>query len=158
MTIGIGESLPNATLRAMVDGNQTALETGALFSGKKAVLFGLPGAFTPTCNNSHLPGFLENAEAIRQKGVDLIAVVSVNDVHVMNAWANASRNEGRILFLADGGAELARATGLAAEIPGMGTRFKRFSMIVENGVVKALNIETERGVNVSGAATILQQL
>jgi peroxiredoxin len=158
MTIKVGDALPNVTLRTMAEGGLAAVETGAIFAGKKAVLFGVPGAFTPTCSNNHLPGYLENATAIRARGVDLIAVVSVNDVHVMAAWAAANHNEGRVLFLADGSGDLARATGLGVDIPGMGYRYKRFSMLLDNGVVQSLHVETERGVNVSGAARMLELL
>jgi peroxiredoxin len=137
------------------------VNTGDFFAGKKVVLFGVPGAFTPTCSMNHLPGFIENHDAILAKGADAIAVVSVNDHHVMNAWAKASGGEGKITFLADGSADFAKATGLDADLSkaGMGTRLKRFSMIVEDGVVKSLNIEEAAGkAEISGAARILEQL
>jgi glutaredoxin/glutathione-dependent peroxiredoxin len=122
------------------------------------VLFGLPGAFTPTCSMNHLPGFIERAEAIRAKGVDTIACTAVNDVHVMKAWSKHSGADGKILMLGDGNVTFAKAIGLDVDIPGMGLRSKRYSMIVDNGVVKALNVEDKSGVNVSGADTILTQL
>jgi peroxiredoxin len=125
------------------------------------VLFGVPGAFTPTCNNNHLPGYIENRDAILARGVDQIAVVAVNDVFVMNAWARASGGDGKILFLADGSGDFARAAGLDLDLSkgGLGHRLKRFSAIVEDGTVTALNIEDAPGtVASSGAATILEQL
>jgi glutaredoxin/glutathione-dependent peroxiredoxin len=125
------------------------------------VLFGVPGAFTPTCSNNHLPGYIENCDAILAKGVDQIAVVSVNDHHVMSAWARFSGGEGKILFLADGNGAFAKAIGLDADMSpaGMGTRVKRFSMIVDDGVVTTLNLEELPGKAInSGAARILEQL
>jgi len=137
-----------------------ALSTDVIFAGRTVVLFGLPGAFTPTCNMNHLPGFLLAHDDIKAHGVDTIACTAVNDIHVMKAWGKATESEGKILMLADGNGEFARACGLEFDLTaaGMGQRSKRYAMIVEDGVVKTLNIETERGVNVSGAETIMQQL
>ena len=131
-----------------------------IFAGKKVVLFGVPGAFTPTCSNNHLPGYLENLDAIKARGVDTIAVIATNDVHVMGAWARFSGGEGKLLYLADGSGDFARATGLDVDLSqaGMGLRNKRFSLIAEDGVVKAINVESKPGVNESGAAHILGQL
>jgi glutaredoxin/glutathione-dependent peroxiredoxin len=160
MTIAIGDTLPNADfLVPTADGNQK-MSTAHVFDGRKVVLFAVPGAFTPTCSMNHLPGFVAELDAIKAKGVDSIVCTSVNDVHVMKAWAKQSGAEGKILMLADGNAEFARACGLAVDlaVAGMGERSKRYSMIVDNGVVKALNVESQSGVNVSGAETILQQL
>jgi peroxiredoxin len=144
----------------MTPDGQQKLSTDVVFAGRKVVLFGLPGAFTPTCNMNHLPGFLLAYDDIKAKGVDTIACTSVNDVFVMSAWSKATGADGKIMMLADGSAEFAKAVGLEFDLiaAGMGLRSKRYSMIVENGVVKTLNIETERGVNVSGAETIMQQL
>jgi peroxiredoxin len=161
MTIAPGAKLPDATFKTMTPDGAANVTTGDFFTGKKVVLFGVPGAFTPTCSMNHLPGFIENNDAIKAKGVDAIAVVSVNDHHVMNAWAKASGGDGRITFLADGNADFAKAVGLDMDMSkgGMATRFKRFSMIVEDGVVTALNIEDSPGkAEVSGAARILEQL
>ena len=112
-----------------------------VFAGRKVVLFGLPGAFTPTCSMNHLPGFLENRDVILSKGVDEIAVVAVNDHHVMKAWSEATGGKGKILFLADGAAKFTKAIGMDADMGPMGLRSKRFSMIVEDGVVRQLNVE-----------------
>lgn len=161
MTIEVGAKLPEATFRVMTEDGPKEVSTADYFGGRKIVLFGVPGAFTPTCSNNHLPGFLENHDAILARGVDHIAVVSLNDVHVMGAWARFTGGEGKIDYLADGNGEFARATGLAADMSGagFGTRFMRFSMIVDDGKVSAINIETQRGQAVeSSAARILEQL
>ena len=161
MTIAPGERLPDATLKTMTADGAANVSTGDFFAGKKVVLFGVPGAFTPTCSMNHLPGFLENHDAILAKGADAIAVVSVNDVFVMNAWSKSAGNDGKITFLADGSADFAKAVGLDNDLSkaGMGTRYKRFSMIVDDGVVKTINIEEAPGkAEISGAARILEQL
>lgn len=160
MTISVGEKLPEATFNTMTADGAKSLTTADVFSGKTVVLFGVPGAFTPTCSNNHLPGYLENHAAILARGVDTIAVVAVNDQFVMGAWANFTGGEGKLLYLADGNGDFVRAAGLQADMSefAMGTRSKRFSMIVKDGVVTALNIETKSGVNESGAAKILEQL
>lgn len=161
MTIAIGDKLPQATFKTMTADGARNLTTDEIFAGKKVVLFAVPGAFTPTCSNNHLPGYLENHDAIIARGVDTIAVVSVNDVHVMGAWARFSGGEGKILFLADGSGDFARAIGLDLDLSaaGMGLRSKRFSMIVEDGKVTQLNIEGSPGQAIdSGAARILEQL
>jgi glutaredoxin/glutathione-dependent peroxiredoxin len=156
--IKIGDKLPAAEFISFNAEGQLKLTTAQVFADKKVVLFGLPGAFTPTCSMNHLPGFIERAEAIRAKGVDTIACTAVNDVHVMKAWSKHSGADGKILMLGDGNVTFAKAIGLDVDIPGMGLRSKRYSMIVDNGVVKALNVEDKSGVNVSGADTILTQL
>ena len=158
--IAIGEKLPAATLKTMTADGAKDLTTADVFSGKKVVLFAVPGAFTPTCSNNHLPGYLENHAAILAKGVDTIAVVAVNDHHVMAAWARFSGGEGKILYLADGNATFVKSIGLDGDMSagGLGLRSRRFSMIVEDGVVKTLNVETKPGVSESGAAKILEQL
>jgi peroxiredoxin len=158
--IAIGEKLPAATLKTMTADGAKDLTTDDVFAGKKVVLFAVPGAFTPTCSNNHLPGYLENRDAMLAKGVDTIAVLAVNDPHVMGAWARFTGGEGKIQFLADGSGTFVKSIGLDNDLSaaGMGLRSKRFSMIVDNGVVKALNIETKPGVSESGAAKILEQL
>ena len=160
MTIQIGDKLPDAEFATMTADGQQKVATDVIFAGRKVVLFGVPGAFTPTCSMNHLPGFLTHLDAIKAKGVDTIACVTVNDVHVVNAWAKNSGADGKITMLADGNGTFARATGLELDlnVAGMGLRNKRYSMIVDDGVVKALNIEDKSGVNVSGADTILEQL
>ncbi|TGQ35727.1 MULTISPECIES: peroxiredoxin [unclassified Mesorhizobium] len=160
MTISVGDKLPDATFKTMTADGAKAITTAEIFSGKKVVLFGVPGAFTPTCSNNHLPSYLENHDAILARGVDTIAVVSVNDVHVMGAWARFTGGEGKMLYLADGNGDFAKSIGLDADFSsgGMGLRSKRFSMIVDDGKVTALNVETKPGVDESGAAHILGQL
>ncbi|HWK65255.1 MAG TPA: peroxiredoxin [Rhizobiaceae bacterium] len=161
MTIAIGEKLPAATFKIATDDGVKNATTAEIFSGKKVVLFGVPGAFTPTCSNNHLPGYLENHDAILAKGVDQIAVVAVNDQFVMRAWARFTGGEDKILFLADGSGDFVKSIGLDADLSagGLGLRSKRFSMIVEDGKVTALNIEDAPGqAVVSGAARILEQL
>ena len=160
MTVEPGDKLPAAEFSVMTADGQQKLSTDVVFAGRKVVLFAVPGAFTPTCSMNHLPGFLRELEAIKAKGVDTIACTSVNDVHVMNAWAKSTGAEGKIMMLADGNGDFARAVGLNVTLTaaGMGERSRRYSMIVDNGVVKALNVEEKSGVNVSGADTILTQL
>lgn len=158
MTISVGERLPDATFKIRVDGEYVDASTADVFSGKKIVLFAVPGAFTPTCSMNHLPGFLENRDVILSKGVDEIAVLAVNDHHVMKAWSEASGGKGKILFLADGAAKFTKAVGMDVEMGPLGLRSRRYSMIVEDGVVKSLNIEEKSGTEVSGAANILSQL
>ncbi len=160
MTIAVGEKLPEATFKTMTSDGAKDLSTADIFAGKKVVLFGVPGAFTPTCSNNHLPGYLENFDAIKARGVDTIAVVATNDAFVMGAWARFTGGEGKILFIADGSGDIARAPGLDVDLSqhGMGLRNKRFSLIADDGVVTAINVESKPGVNESGAAHILGQL
>jgi len=161
MTISVGDKLPEASFKTMGADGATTVTTAEVFGGKKVGLFAVPGAFTPTCSNNHLPGYLENRDAILARGVDTIAVVAVNDVHVMNAWARFTGGEGKILFLADGNGDFVKSIGLDLDLSGggMGLRAKRFSMIVDDGKVTALNIEGAPGQAVeSGAAKLLEQL
>lgn len=160
MTISVGERLPDAKFRVMTPDGAVEKSTADVFAGKKVVLFAVPGAFTPTCHKNHLPGYIEQADAIRAKGVDEIAVVAVNDHHVMGAWAKATGGEGKILFLADGAGLFTKAIGLDNDLiaSGLGIRSKRYAMIVDDGVVTALNIEDAPGVTVSGAAAVLEML
>lgn len=161
MTISVGDKLPDATFKVKTDDGVKDMSTAEIFGGKKVVLFGVPGAFTPTCSNNHLPGFLENFDALRSRGVDTIAVISTNDHHVMYAWAKFTGGEGKLLFLADGSAAFAKATGLDLDLSagGMGLRFKRFAMVVEDGTVTTLNIEDQPGQAVqSGGAKIIEAL
>jgi len=161
MTIAVGDRLPDASFKVVTADGAADKTTAEIFEGRKVVLFAVPGAFTPTCSNNHLPGFLENRDAILAKGVDDIAVVAVNDQHVMRAWARFTNGEGRIQFLADGNASFTRAIGMEIDLSGggLGTRSRRYSMIVDDGVVKAINIEESPGkAEASGAANILSQL
>jgi glutaredoxin/glutathione-dependent peroxiredoxin len=160
MTIKIGDKIPHAEFDIPgVDGPEKKT-TDDIFKGKKVVLFAVPGAFTPTCNAQHLPGYVIDHDALKAKGVDTIACTATNDVFVMKAWGKATASEGKVLMLADGNGAFAKACGLDKDLSpyGMGHRSSRYSMIVDNGVVKALNIETKSGVNVSGSDTILSQL
>ncbi len=161
MPIKVGDKLPNATFRVMTGEGPKPRTTDDIFKGKKVALFAVPGAFTPTCNNLHMPSFLNNAAAIKGKGVDTIAVTGVNDVFVMEAWKKATHAEGKIDFLADGNGDFAKAIDMAFDGSGngLGTRSKRYSMLVENGVVKKLNIEDAPGkCDISGGQALLGQL
>ncbi|MBC2858227.1 peroxiredoxin [Stappia sp. 28M-7] len=160
MTIKVGDTLPETKFKIMTADGPAERSSSDLFAGRTVVLFAVPGAFTPTCHNNHLPGFVEHADTILSKGVDEIAVVSVNDVFVMNAWAKATGAE-KITFLADGSADFAKAIGLELDASGagLGIRSKRYAMIVKDGKVTALNIEEMPGkAEVSGAAGILAAL
>ena len=143
MTISAGDRLPDATFKVMTPHGPADTTTEELTKGRRVVLFGVPGAFTPTCDRNHLPGFLNNIDAIRAKGIDEVAVVAVNDVFVMDAWAKSTGAEGKITFLADGSATFTRAAGLDLDASGfgLGIRSQRYSMLVEDGVVKVLHVE-----------------
>ena len=161
MTIAIGDKLPAATLKEKTAEGVSDIDLDAFLKGRKIVLFAVPGAFTPTCSQNHLPGFLENRDSFHGKGVDEIVVVSVNDHHVMQAWAKASGGEGKIRYLADGSAVFAKAIGLDIDLSagGLGIRSKRYSMLIEDGTIIQLNVEDSPGkAEISGAATLLGQL
>jgi peroxiredoxin len=161
MAIKVGDRLPNVTLRLISEDGPLPVATNDFFGGKKVVLFGLPGAFTPTCHKNHLPGFIANEQAFKDKGIDAIAMTAVNDHFVLSAWAKATGADGKINFLADGNGEFAKAVGLEfdAAAGGLGVRSKRYSMLVEDGVVKKLNVEEAPGkVDLSGAEHILAEI
>jgi glutaredoxin/glutathione-dependent peroxiredoxin len=161
MAIAIGDRLPEATFRVLGREGIETVSTGEVFSGKKVVLFAVPGAFTPTCHLKHLPGFIENAKAFKKKGVDKIVCVAVNDPFVLAAWEKKSDGKGKVLFLSDGNAEFTRKIGMDFDGSGigLGTRSKRYAALVEDGVVKALNVEESPGVAVaSTAAKMLERL
>lgn len=161
MTIKVGDKLPQATFRIMTADGPAAKTTEDLFKGRKVVLFAVPGAFTPTCHKNHLPGFVEKAAAIKAKGVDAILTTSTNDVFVLDAWAKATGAAGTLEFLSDGNGDFAKAIGLSMDGTGfgMGIRSQRYSMLVEGGVVKSLNVEDAPGkADASGAETMLGQL
>jgi len=160
MTIKVGDKIPSATLMQMKDGGPKPVKTDDLFAGKKVVLFALPGAFTPTCSAKHLPSFVQNADAIKAKGIDTIACVSVNDAFVMGAWGEQQKFGDKIMMLGDGNGDLTRALGLEMDGSrfGMGKRSQRFAMIVDNGVVTKLNVEEPGAFAVSSAEHVLTQL
>ncbi len=161
MAISIGDKLPDTKFKFKGKDGPQEISTGDLFDGKKVVLFAVPGAFTPTCTMNHLPGFLKHLEEIKAKGVDEVAVVSVNDLFVMDEWAKSTGGKDKIHFLSDGAADFTKAVGLELDLSaaGLGLRSKRYSMIVDDGKVTALNIEEAPGVaELSGAAAILEQL
>ena len=159
MSIKVGEPIPSSTLSVMTDTGPEPISTHELFSGKKVVLFSVPGAFTPTCSAKHLPGFVEHAEAILARGVDTIACMAVNDVFVMHAWGKSARAE-NILMLADGNGEFTGALGLELDATafGMGQRSQRFALIAENGRVTDLFIEGPGEFRVSSADHVLSKL
>ena len=160
MAIQVGDRIPDVTLRAVAAGREREISTGELFRGKRAVLFAVPGAFTPTCSDYHLPGFVELAGEIRARGVDLIACVAVNDHFVMDAWGKAREVGDKILMLADGNGDFARALGMDADITrfGLGVRSRRYAALIEDGVVKALNLDQPGRFEASSAERILESL
>jgi glutaredoxin/glutathione-dependent peroxiredoxin len=160
MTIKVGDRMPAGRFMRMGANGPEPLTTDDLFKGKKVVLFSVPGAFTPTCSAKHLPGFVDNVDKLKGKGVDTIACMAVNDVFVMKAWGDSAKATGNIEMLADGNGEYARALGLELDATkfGMGTRGKRFSVIVDDGVVTALNVEPAGEFGVSSAEHALGQL
>jgi peroxiredoxin len=160
MSIKAGERMPLGTLKTMGPDGPKDVKTEELFRGKKVVLFSVPGAFTPTCDAKHLPGFVQLADQLKAKGADTIACMSVNDVFVMNAWGNASNVAGKVLMLADGNGEYSRALGLELDGRefGLGMRGQRFAIIVKDGVVERVNIEAPREFKVSSAEHLLTQL
>jgi peroxiredoxin len=161
MTLSVGDRVPAANLFEPGESGPEKLTTDALFGGRKVVLVGMPGAFTPTCHRNHLPGFLENRDAMLSKGVDEIVVLTTNDTHVLRAWAESSGGKGKVRFVSDGNADFIEQAGLSFDGSGtgMGTRARRFAMIVDNGVVTALAVEEKAGQTaVSTAAQILEKL
>ena len=161
MSVKAGDKIPQATLMHMTDAGPAPISTEELFSGKTVALFALPGAFTPTCSNQHLPGFIEKSEELRAAGVDTIVCLSVNDAFVMDAWGKQQGAAGKVMMVGDGNAELTEKLGLSMDGSGfgMGTRSHRYSMIVRDGVVEQLNMEGNPGQAVdSGAENLLSQL
>ena len=160
MAIQVGDKIPAVDLQVKGANGVETINTEALFSGKKVVLFALPGAFTPTCSASHLPGYVANSDALMDKGVDLIVCLSVNDAHVMHAWGEQQKVEDRVMMLADGSAHFTRAVGLEVDLDagGMGLRSQRYAMVVNDGIVETLNLEAPREFKVSDAETILASL
>ncbi len=160
MTIAVGDKIPDVELRRMGKREPETLRSLDVLGHGKVVVFGLPGAFTPTCSDFHLPGFIVGAEDLKAKGVDLIACVSVNDAYVMGAWGIAQGAGEAVMMLADGNGEFTRALGLESDktAAGLGMRSQRYAMVLEDGVVSYLGVETEPGVSVSGADAVLATL
>ncbi|MFC3068554.1 peroxiredoxin [Phenylobacterium soli] len=160
MTIKVGDKLPNVTLTQATAEGPKPVSSEEFFKGRKVALFALPGAFTPTCSAKHLPGFKQLSQDIKGKGVDVIACLSVNDAFVMRAWGEDQAVGEDIVMLADGGAEFTKAVGLDFDASkfGMGLRSQRYSMIVEDGVVKELNVEAPGEFKVSSAEYLMAQL
>jgi glutaredoxin/glutathione-dependent peroxiredoxin len=160
MTIQVGDKVPAVKLKQMTPEGMKDVDTGEFFAGKKVVLFALPGAFTPTCSAKHLPGFIEKTAELRAKGVDAIACLSVNDAFVMNAWGKQQNADGKVQMLADGNGDFTRAVGLEMDGSGygLGKRSQRYAMVVQDGVVKALNVEKPGAFEVSSAEAILKAL
>jgi peroxiredoxin (alkyl hydroperoxide reductase subunit C) len=161
MTISVGDKIPEGSFMTMTADGPKPVSTDELFGGKKVVLFGLPGAFTPTCSAKHLPGYVASADALKAKGVDTIACMSVNDAFVMGAWGKDQGAGDKVMMLADGSADMAKKLGLDLDLTarGMGVRATRFSMLVEDGVVKAVNLEPNPGeAEASGAEAMLKQV
>ena len=160
MTIKAGEKMPAGKFKTMGPNGPQDLTTEQLFSGKRVVLFSVPGAFTPTCNAKHLPGYVNTAGQLKAKGIDAIACMAVNDVFVMNAWGKAGNVGEAVMMLADGNGEYARALGLELDARGfgMGMRGQRFAIVVDNGVAKQVNVEAPGEFKVSAAEFVLGQL
>ncbi len=161
MTINVGDELPSVMLRQVTPEGPKEVSTDDFFRGKKVALFAVPGAFTPACSQRHLPGFVDKAADIKAKGIDEIACVAVNDAAVMGAWGKDQKTDGKVTMLADGSGDFVRALGLELDLSkgGLGIRSKRYSMLVDNGVVKAINIEQQPGqVDASSAETMLKAL
>ncbi|NQU72577.1 MAG: peroxiredoxin [Rhodospirillales bacterium] len=160
MTIKVGDKIPSGTVTTMGPDGPAPLTSEEIFSGKKVVLFAVPGAFTPTCSAKHLPGFLQNADGIKAKGVDTIACLAVNDPFVMGAWAKDQNVGDKVLMLADGGAVFTKALDTVLDLTerGLGVRSRRYSMLVDDGVVTQINLEDGGGFEVSDAETMLGQL
>ncbi|NKI19570.1 peroxiredoxin [Spongiibacter sp. KMU-166] len=159
MSIQTGDKIPDVTLKVMGEKGPVDITTGDIFNGKKVVMFAVPGAFTPGCSMAHLPGYVVNADKIKEKGVDTIVCMAVNDAFVMDAWGKAQNAE-ELLMLADGNGELTAAMGLEMDGSGfgLGQRSKRFALIAEDGVVSFLAVEPAGGIDVSAAEKILEQL
>jgi len=160
MTIKAGDRIPSVTLATMTGDGPGPISTDDIFKGKTVVLFGLPGAFTPTCSAKHLPGFVNNADTLKAKGVDTIACLSVNDAFVMGAWGKDQNVGDKVLMLADGSANFTKAAGLELDLMArnMGLRSQRFSMLVKDGVVKSINIDAAGAFEKTSAEMMLGQL
>ncbi len=161
MTIAVGDKVPSAKFNIITEEGMSELSTDELFSGKRVVVFALPGAFTPTCSAKHVPGFVRHADALKAKGVDSIACLSVNDVFVMGAWGKDQGVGDKVAMIADGSADFTKAVGMELDLSsrGLGLRSRRYAMVVEDGVVKTLKVEENpSGLDVSSAESILAEL
>jgi glutaredoxin/glutathione-dependent peroxiredoxin len=160
MTIKVGDKMPSGTLTLVTKDGPQKVGADEFFAGKKVVLFSVPGAFTPTCDAKHLPGFVERAADLKGKGVDTVACIAVNDAFVMKAWGKAQGVEGKVEMIADGNAEYTKALGLDFDASGfgMGTRGQRFALVVDNGIVQQVNVEAKGEFRVSSADFIIEQL
>lgn len=157
--IKVGDKIPAVKLKTRSQGETKDLTTDDIFAGKRVALFSVPGAFTPTCSAKHLPGYVQHADALRAKGIDRIVCLAVNDAFVMEAWGKDQKVGDKVMMVADGSGDFAKATGLELDLVanGMGVRSKRFSMLIENGVVKVLNLEKPGAFEISDAGTMLGQ-
>jgi peroxiredoxin len=160
MTIKVGDRIPEASFKRLGAGGIEDISTHELFDGKKVVIFAVPGAFTPTCSDLHLPGFIDKAGTMKGRGVDTVACVAVNDPFVMSAWSKARAIPDDVLLLADGNAQFTQSVGLVLDASGfgMGTRSRRYAAIVDDGVVRYLGVEAGRDVGVSSADAVLENL
>lgn len=160
MTIKVGDKIPQSTFKYLTSEGPKEISSDELFGGKKVAIFAVPGAFTPTCSQRHLPGYVDKAAALKAKGVDTIACVSVNDAFVMGAWGKDQKTDDKVMMLADGSGDFTRAVGLELDATknGLGKRSQRYSMLVDNGVVTALNVEAPGKFEVSDADTMLKSL
>ncbi len=161
MAIKVGDKLPDATFMTMGADGPKPMTTAEAFGGKKVALFAVPGAFTPTCHKTHMPGFIERLGDLKAKGYDTVACTAVNDVFVMTEWAKATGATGKVAMLADGGADFAKKIGLDMDLTarGLGVRSKRYAMAIDNGVVKVLNVEEAPGeVKSSSAETLCSMI
>jgi peroxiredoxin len=160
MTIKVGDKIPSVTLMKMGPDGPGPISTDDIFAGKKVAFFGVPGAFTPTCSAKHVPGFVEKADALKGKGVDSIVCTSVNDVFVMGAWAKDQNTGDTVEMVADGDAAFTKAAGLELDLTGkgLGLRNERFSMLVDDGVVKVLNVDPAGAFETTSAEALLKQI
>ncbi len=160
MTIKVGDKIPSVTVNIMTEDGPGAVSTDEFFGGKKVAIFGVPGAFTPTCSAKHLPGFVANADALKAKGIDTIACISVNDPFVMGAWGKDQGVGDKVTMLADGSAKFATATGLELDLvdKGLGVRCQRFSMIVDDGTVQSVNIDAAGTFEKTSAESMMGEL
>jgi peroxiredoxin len=160
MTIKVGDKVPAVNFRVLTAEGPKEMTSDELFKGKKVAFFAVPGAFTPTCSQRHLPGYVDKAAALKAKGVDTIACISVNDAFVMGAWGKDQKTEGKVVMLADGSGDFTRAVDLELDATrnGLGKRSQRYSMLVDDGVVKALHVEAAGKFEVSDADTMLKDL
>ena len=160
MAISVGDRIPDVTLRTMTEDGPTAVQSGEVLGKGKVVLFAVPGAFTPTCSDHHLPGFVLRADDLAAKGVDTIACLAVNDAFVMGAWGQARGADGKVLMLADGNGEFTAAVGLEMDGSGfgLGTRSQRYAAIIEDGVVTDLAVESAPGLDVSSVESVMGRL